>query len=309
VTERGVETATAFAPAHVTGIFAPELKARDPRARGSLGAGLVLELGVLARAEFRDGTRRTVRVESELGHTLPISEEVARRLAPKRRGALLVRLRHQLPVGQGLGMSAAGATATALAVAEVAGRSRSDAIEVAHLADLFGGGGLGGVAAIEGGGGLEVRRRGGIPPFGDTVHVPVSGSIFVGITGAPLPSPRLLADRRFLERVRVASAGLTTLLEHPAATPFFLLSEQFTDRVGLAPRSLRRVLAALRTRGAWAGQAMFGRSFFARAKGPASRVEVVEWLERSNLRVVEIATARRGPRLTRSSSLDGPRFA
>jgi len=303
VTGRGVETARAFAPAHITGVFAPELKARDPRARGSVGAGIVLELGAIATAEFRPGPRRAVRIESDLATTLPISEEVARRLAPRRSGSVTVRLEHQLPVGQGFGMSAAGATATALAVAALTDSSHESAVEVAHLADLFGGGGLGGVAAIEGGGGLEVRRRGGIPPYGDIEHVPLPGSIFIGITGGPLPSPRLLANRRFLEKVRIASEGLDELLRHPAPTPFFYLSEQFTDRLGLAPRSLRRCLVQLRERGAWAGQAMFGRSFFARPKGPASRAELLPWLEGSGLRVVELAAARRGPHLLPSKSV------
>ena len=303
MTDRGVETARAFAPAHITGIFAPELKARDPRARGSIGAGIVLELGAIAAAEFRPGPRRSVRVESDLAMPLPISTDVARRLAPRRAGALTVRLGHQLPVGQGFGMSAAGATATALAVAAIAGRSRREAVEVAHLADLFGGGGLGGVAAIEGGGGLEFRRRGGVPPFGEVEHVPFRGSIFVGITGDPLLSPPLLASRRFLERVRVASEGLDELLRHPEPTPFFYLSEQFTDRLGLAPRPLRRRLRELRKRGAWAGQAMFGRSFFARPKGPASRAELVSWLDRSGLRVVELSPARRGPHLLPSKAV------
>ena len=297
MTGRGVKTARAFAPAHVTGIFAPELKARDPRARGSRGAGIVLDLGVGATAEFRPGLRRSLLVESDLTTPLPITEDVARRLAPVRSGALRVRLEHQLPVGQGFSMSAAGAMATALAVAEVAGRPRAEAVEVAHLADLFGGGGLGGVAAIEGGGGLEVRRRGGIPPYGEIQHVALPGSIFVGVTGEPIPSARLLADRRFLERVRIASDGLDGLLRDPTPAGFFFLSEQFTDRLGLAPRSLRRILTKLRMHGAWAGQAMFGRSFFARPKGPASRAELVEWLEGSGLRVVEITAASRGPRL------------
>jgi pantoate kinase len=301
VTDRGVETAAAFAPGHVTGIFAPDVRARDPRARGSVGAGVVLELGAIARAEFRAGARRSLRVESDLGRPLPISEEVARRLRPTRSGALTVRLVHELPVGQGFGMSAAGATATALAVAGISGRSRADALEAAHLAELFGGGGLGGVAAIAGGGGLEIRRRSGIPPRGDIFHVPLEGALFVGTTGPPLPSPNLLRDRPFLERVRAASLGLEQLTDHAEATPFFVLSEQFTDRLGLAPRSLRRVLAALRERGAWAAQAMFGRSFFARPKGPASRAEIVEWLESSGLRAVEIAAARRGARRTAAS--------
>ncbi|MGI0071737.1 MAG: hypothetical protein ACRECT_06700 [Thermoplasmata archaeon] len=284
----------AFAPGHVTGIFAPAAAARDPRGRGSKGAGIVLELGVRARASFRPGPGRSVRVTSDLAIPLPISQEVARRLAPERAGALSVRLVHELPIGQGFGMSAAGATATALAVAALSDRSRGEAVEVAHLADLFGSGGLGGVAAIEGGGGFELRRRPGLPPRGNTVHRRFTGTLFVGVVGGPIPTPRLLRERGFLDRVAVASKGLDGLLRRPSAAAFFGLSERFTDRLGLAPPPLTRVLSGLRARGAWAAQAMFGRSFFARPRNSASRARIAAWLETAGVRAVELSAAERG---------------
>ena len=197
-------------------------------------------------------------------------------------------------------MSAAGATATALAVGALAGRTHAESIEIAHLADLFGGGGLGGVAAIEGGGGIEFRTRPGLPPWGRTIHRPLSGSVFVGLTGAPLPSPDLLRDRQFLERVEAASDALDELLRRPSERRFFSESERFTDRLRIAPPALERVVRGLRRRGAWAAQAMFGRSFFARPKTASSRAEVVAWLERTGIPTVELAPAKRGARLLRS---------
>ena len=294
MTEPGLVRAEAFAPAHVTGVFRPAVDARDPRARGSVGAGIVLECGVRAVAEFRPGPRRRIRVSSRLGIPLPISEEVAHRLRPNPTGTLSVHLVHELPVGQGFGMSAAGATATALAVGAISGRPRPRVIEVAHLADLFGGGGLGGVASIVGGGGLEFRSRSGIPPFGRTVHRELSGSVILGVAGGPLPSPRLLRDRGFLRRVATASNGLDDLLQQPGVAGFFDLSERFTDRLGLAPAPLVRVLRGLRRRGASAAQAMFGRSFFARVASVRQRTQVLQWLAAARVPAVELAPARRG---------------
>jgi pantoate kinase len=296
VTDSGVVRASSFAPAHVTGIFRPALTARDPRGRGSTGAGIVLELGVRAHAEFHPGEAHQVRVMSDLGVPLPISEDVACRLSASTPGVLTVRLTHELPVGQGLGMSAAGATATALAVAAVLDIPRADAVRFAHLSDLFGGGGLGGVAAIIGGGGLEFRTRGGLPPLGIVKHRPLPGSLLVGILGAPLPSPRLLRSARFLARVTDASEGLDELLARPGTASFFDLSEQFTDRMGLAPPPLLRVIRGLRHRGTWAAQAMFGRSFFARARDPSHRQEAVRWLQGAGIPVVEISPSRSGAR-------------
>jgi pantoate kinase len=296
-----MRTAHAFAPGHVTGVFAPARSALDPRGRGSVGAGIVLELGVHAYAEFRWGGPSRFRLTSDLGRPLWISEEAGHRLIGDAKGSVTVHLTHELPVGQGFGTSAAGATATALAVARVVGRSRRDAVEVAHLADLFGGGGLGGVAAVLGGG-LEVRVRPGIPPWGRIVHRPFRPTLLVGVVGAPIPSPRVLSNPRAVQRIRKAAEGLDRLRSRPSAEAFFELSEEFTDRAELAPASVRTAVRALRRRGAWAAQAMFGRSFFALPRTPAARRAVVSWLERKGIRAVELRASRTGARILSASA-------
>ena len=290
--------ASAFAPGHVTGLFLPRAHERDPRARGSLGAGIVLELGVRSTATYRPGARRRLRVESELDDPLTISNEVARRLFAGRPGDLFVRLSHQLPVGQGFGTSASGAVATALAVAGVLAIPRRRAIEVAHLADLYGGGGLGGVAAILGGG-LEVRRRPGVPPFGIVTHEPLPGTIWVGIVGGPIPSPRILRDARTLARIdSAARASMPSLSgrRRVGVETFFASSERFTDRVRLASPRLRGILRGLRRRGAPAFQAMFGESFVARPGSARSARDIAEWLGREGVRAVEVRSAEGGAR-------------
>ncbi len=285
--------ARAFAPGHVTGLFAPSTGARDPRARGSLGAGIVLEAGVTADAEWRPGPRLRVRLTSDLERRLEISEEVARRLGPPSPGTLSVTLRHSFPLGQGFGTSASGALATALAVAQVTGRSRSRAVEVAHLADLFGGGGLGGVAAILGGG-LEVRVRPGIPPFGKVLRRPFLDSVLLGIAGSPIPSPTVLNDRKALARIAAAAAGLDALTQDPSPERFWDASEAFTDRAGLAPRELRDLLRGLRRRGARAAQAMFGRSFFAQFPPEERRRDLLLWIAQRGVPALELSAASKG---------------
>lgn len=291
----GVRTARAFAPGHVTGIFAPASTGRDPRARGSRGAGIVLELGVVAAAAWRPGAARRLCVLDGGREEWPISTDVARRLVGNRRGSLTVRLHHELPIGQGFGMSAAGATATALAVSAALGRPRARAIEIAHLGDLFGGGGLGGVAAILGGG-IEFRRAPGIPPFGDSLRVPWSPSVFVGVVGRPMPSPPRLQDARFLQRAGASARGLDALLERPDPVRFFRASERFTDRMGVASVRLRRILRELRTDGAWAFQAMFGESFLAAPRSLAARERVIRSLRARRIRAVEVRVPARGAR-------------
>lgn len=291
--------AVAFAPSHVTGLFSPAKEARDPRGRGSLGAGVVLELGVHATGEFLPGARTRFRLTSDTGRHLEISEEAGRRLLGKRPGLLHVHLTHDLPLRQGFGSSAAGATATALVTARLLGIAQDHAFEVAHLCDLFGGGGLGGVAAILGGG-WEVRLRPGIPPYGRIVHGPFPDPLLVGVVGGSIPSPAILSNPRLLARIREAADGLDQLGTHSTPEEFLELSERFTDRVGFASSDLRTVLSALRRRGARAAQAMFGRSFFAVAPTPSVRRAILDWLEAHGVRAVEIRAARRGAHLETS---------
>jgi len=298
--------ARSFAPAHLTGVFSPETSSRDPRGRGSVGAGVVLELGVVADASWGPSGPRRLRLTSDVGGSLTISEEVARRLLAGRPGELSIHLTHQVPIGRGLGSSAAGALAVALASAAVLGRPRPRAIETAHLADLFGGGGLGGVAAILGGG-LELRTVAGVPPFGRVLHRPFRSPLLVGVAGGVLPSPRILRSAKMLRRFSEAAGDLGELARRFDEPRFWDLSERFTDRAGLAPPGLRHLIRGLRRRGARAAQAMLGRTFFASL--PASRrVEISHWLSGRGVRGVEISADAGGARLLPPSPVQ-PRSA
>jgi pantoate kinase len=292
-TER--RTAVAYAPGHLTGIFVPDLRASDPRGRGSRGAGVVLGVGARARVTSDPTAPSSVSVKNLAGAPLPISAEAVRHLTGDRSGAVSVVVEHDLPVGQGFGMSAAGTLAASLAVASLVGASRSRAVEVAHLAELFGGGGLGGVPAILGGG-MEVRRVAGVPPWGRVVHTTFPYRVMVGVVGRGLASPRLLRAPRVLARVARAASGLERLGVRPAPDEVLRASERFTDRVALAPPVLTRTIAALRRRGCWAGQAMFGRSFWAVAPTPSARARGLAFLAARNVRVAELSAASLGAR-------------
>jgi pantoate kinase len=285
--------ARAFAPGHVTGFFSPDLRERDPRARGSTGAGLVLELGVVAELEWRPGRSTRTTVSADLDGPLPISTEVARRLVPPRTGPVHIRLTHQMPVGQGFGMSAAGALATAFAVAGTFRIPRQRAVEVAHLAELFGGGGLGGVAAILGGG-LDIREVAGVPPYGKVTHRRFGSPVIVGVVGGPLPSPTLLRNAKVLRRIE---SIVPTVRSAMTEQEFLEGSERFTDAAGLTSPPLRRLLSAIRSEGGWAAQAMFGRSFFAVPGSPSARRRILLALQRRGVPAVEVRTRRTGAAL------------
>jgi pantoate kinase len=296
----GVRRASAFAPGHVTGIFTPDVTARDPRGHGSRGAGIVLEIGVTAEAQWDPHGPRRLDLDADVAGPLPITNDVARRLIGARSGRVSIRLIHQLPVSQGFGMSAAGAVATALALSRLFRTSRQKAIEVAHLAELFGGGGLGGVAAILGGG-LEVRLRAGVPPFGRVAHRSFAPPVVVGVVGGPIPSPRILQDEHALARIARAADTFASRWAQFTPTQFLDASEQFTDAAGLTTPALARTLRALRSRGGWAAQAMFGRSFFVVPRTSTARRAIWMELARRNLRAIELRALPARPSRPRNS--------
>ena len=215
----------------------------------------------------------------------------------RRPGRLSVRLAHELPIGQGFGMSAAGALATALAVSAATGASRRVAVETAHLADLYGGGGLGGVSAILGGG-MEIRERPGIPPRGRVTHFPAPGTVFVVVAGTAMPSPSLLRNPRFLARVqKAAEPGLARLRRRPDFSTFLQEAERFTDALRLGPTAVLRRVRSLRSANTRVAQAMFGRSLVAVPLNARARTALVSRLTRLNLPAAEVPIATRGARV------------
>lgn len=298
-------SAAAFAPGHVTGFLRPQASARDPRSRGSTGGGVVLEVGVRATARWAPSAHRSVTVTGDTKRDLPISRDVAERLFGDRRGRLEVRLSHALPIGQGFGMSAAGALATALSVGELTGASPARRVEVAHLADLFGGGGLGGVAAILDGG-WELRRAPGLPPRGRVQHRPDRTPVLVGVVGPPIPTPTLLRTRRFRARLDAAAAAAgADALRVPSPRALAEASERFTDALGLATPALHRLLGRLRHLGVPCAQAMFGNAFFATLPRRRHRTEAIELLEGAGLRAIEVLPASRGAHVVEAATHSG----
>lgn len=291
--------AAAFAPGHVTGIFDPRLGSPDPLARGSVGAGVVLDLGARARAQVwpaPPGQARIELLERSRPVRLPITER-ALSLLPGVSGQIVrVDLVHELPVAQGLSMSAAGAVASALATGTALGLPPTEAFAAAHRAELELHGGLGGVAAIMDGGGVEVRRSPGLPPHGKVERTPLRIGFFLGTTGAPLPSPPLLSDPAFLHRVASAAEHWIGSLGPPPVDWRTVLEvfERFTDELGLAPPVLRSVIQDLRAQRCRAAQAMLGNTLIVWAPDEEAEADLLSLLRRAHLTPWRVHVGSRG---------------
>ncbi|MGQ0535553.1 MAG: pantoate kinase [Methanobacteriota archaeon] len=263
--------AAAFCPGHITGFFSIHDDAPDPERKGSRGAGFSVDLGATSHVALSAAPAPEIHVF--------IDGEPARDAATTRRAVELllgrspvsakVRTELDLPVSQGFGMSAAGALSAALAVAKAAGLGRSEALRAAHVAEVERRTGLGDVAGAWTGG-VEIRRRPGLPPWGAVEKVAADAEIVLCVVGEPVATPRVLSDP--VRRKRIRDAGdeaLALLLQRPTLPELVRLSADFARRTGLASDAVLDALAAVEGAGGAASMSMLGNSVF--ALGPRAR--------------------------------------
>lgn len=260
-------TARAFAPGHVSGLFAVHDEAADLLRKGSRGAGWSVERGAHAKVDEAATTRILV---DGAAADAPVTRDALHRLAPDRH--FDVGLRLELPVGQGFGMSAAGTLAACLAAASVAGLDPEDALAATHAAEVASGTGLGDAVGSWFGSG-EVRMRPGCPPHGWALRVePPAGTafLFVGL-GAGIPTPSIIRDAAWKARTReLGDAAVDRILAvgRPMAWDAIVReSAAFSSALGLMPDAMRRLGARLPASVRW-GQSMLGNTLW--ATGPPS---------------------------------------
>jgi pantoate kinase len=252
------EAATAFAPGHVTGFFSVA-RADDPARAGSRGAGVTLSDGVTVEVApsnesvvVLNGTETEMasahRVLDALGVTARVEAETA------------------LPLGAGFGVSGATALATALAANAAFGceRSENELVELAHVADVEAGTGLGDVVA-QARGGLPVRVEPGAPPHGEMDGVPASGRVEYVSFGGLSTSEVIGGDTETLSAA--GEDALAALRETPTVEQFFAGSRRFAREADLLDDEVADAVAAVSDAGEEAAMAMLGHTVFALGTG------------------------------------------
>jgi len=275
--------AEAFSPGHITGFF-EVCDHRNILRKGSRGAGLCLSRGVRSEVEATPARRPGVEVHTVPRVPAPLVVELAvRALLGNRRYHVRVDSRIELPVGQGFGMSAAGALSAALATASCLRKRRAEAYYAAHSAEILSMGGLGDVAALSRGG-VTMRTRAGVPPFGRVERIPGEGEVVLCCVGRPLRTKTVLQDPALVARLsREGAAALESLQRRPTLRRLMAISREFAERSGLLTKPVEVALQVADRFGA-ASVAMLGHSVFAfgetaqlqAALRPFGQVEVCE---------------------------------
>ncbi len=248
----------AFAPAHISGIFIIDIK-KDPIHSGSMGAGLCLDDGAVTTVQTAQET--TIKINgavTEAATTL----SALKLLTAK---PVLVETQVGVPVSAGFGASAAGAMSAALAVNEVLSLDLSfnDLANAAHIAEVKNRTGLGDVAGMTCGG-IDIRKRAGIPPVGRIDRIPCRNEIVSWISFGEISTRSVLSDG--IKKKSINKAGrlsLKELIKKPSLHNFFLQSCEFAKQIDLMSPKVRDAIEAVEASGGLASQAMLGETVFA----------------------------------------------
>ena len=250
----------------------------DPIMKGSLGSGICLSKGAYTTVTIGgghstkpgDGNRDAGENDSESGIRLMIWIDNKEREAEVTRFAvegmiieasekgwiskdspmdIQVETKLELPEKSGWGMSGAGALSAVLALREALNLPFTyyETVYFAHLAELEYSTGLGDVAA-QCTGGVTIRKKPGLPPFGFVDRIPVPALDVVCLSlPEPLSTSSILGDpekRKVIDAAgRVAVDGICWL---PSLDMFFEYARNFTLETGLASDEIKEALQLIR---------------------------------------------------------------
>ena len=228
-------SASAFCPGHITGFFQIRDTGDETYKKGSLGSGFNTTAGASSKACFTPGGNNENTEELIPGvflsiicneisvgtDDLPVSRDMISRffsLFDVRRNLsgtnssrinLVLHTRFDLPLSQGFGMSGAGLISQVLALNRLFGSpfSNEDCFRMAHHSEIAHGTGLGDIPA-QSVGGLTIREREGLPPYGIIHSLPVTNRVILAVLGSELRTRKIILDDTFRRSINKHGEGL-----------------------------------------------------------------------------------------------------
>ncbi|MFQ6127938.1 MAG: pantoate kinase [Thermoplasmata archaeon] len=256
--------AVAFCPGHITGFFqvCPD---EDPYKMGSRGAGICISHGVHTGVVIResDATSIDVRINGQASDA-PVTKSAIMNLPIERNVHIEVNSEAQLPVSQGFGMSGAGALSSAIAVNEALDLelSKNEVLQAAHKAEVECMTGLGDVFP-QSMGGLVVRTKPGVSPYGKIQKHDVERDLVLCIVGPSLSTRDILTNEAIVEKSsKLGSKFVRDFGNESSIDNFFRLSLEFARQTGLISEAVEEAVNACEGLG-MASMSMLGNSVFA----------------------------------------------
>jgi pantoate kinase len=238
---------------------------------GSRGAGVSLSRGAETLVKATKASENSLRVviNGSVSNSAEVTKHVVdaflSRFKEMDNFEISVEHHFEVPVGAGFGTSGAAALSLALALNETfdLAMPKTEAAQLAHMAEIECRTGLGTVIA-ETFGGVEIRVKPGAPGIGEVRSLPIPNDTVVAcLVFGPLSTKKFLSDEKIRRRINKFGGKLVNeLIEAPTIRNFLNFSRQFAEHVGLITDKVRHVLDATDDAGIVCSMPMFGESVF-----------------------------------------------
>ncbi|MGZ7209239.1 MAG: pantoate kinase [Methanobacterium sp.] len=270
-----------FVPSHITGFF-EIMDNPDPIKKGSRGAGVVMDKGVITETKISDGNGIKIRVN---GQNDPRNATITKKTIEiiKRNFHLddkKVTIDHdvQVPIGAGFGTSAAFALGTALGISTILKLPLTfkGAAQIAHIAEVEMKSGLGDVIG-ELSGGMVLRLKEGAPGIGITDKLLLDQGEDIYVISkclGEINTADIIEDP--VHKDRINSIGRDLLLkfiQDPKPEKLMDLSIKFAQKTGLMSNEISEIIKVLEDETIGASMAMLGNTAFAISKTQDTSIE------------------------------------
>lgn len=252
----------AFSPGHISGFFEPIFD-KDIFKTGSRGAGINISLGAKSEVIANNSNKMdiTTFINGEKSD-FPIIPTAIKFLTGNNKMNIIIKTTLDLPLSQGFGMSAAITVSAAYALSKIIKKSYIDALKASHYAEVYHKTGLGDVISCSFGG-IEIRTRPGIPPWGVVKHIIGNFELVLCVVDEVVNTKKILSNKNMLKIItKYGNYCTNKIIESPTIDNLFLLSNYFTKKTKLATNKVLDAIQIAENYGK-ASMCMLGNSIFA----------------------------------------------
>lgn len=269
-----------FVPSHITGFFSI-INNPNPLMKGSRGAGIVLDKGVITTVDFNENSDETlIKINGKIDeYNAVITFKVLDLLKKSFNldSSLIINHEIELPIGCGFGTSAASALSTTLSVSKLLNLplSFNDMASIAHQAEVELGTGLGDLIA-EANGGIVLRLKEGPPGYGEIKKITNDSLYVISKVVGDIDTSSVIEDPKYVNKINSAGEGMLNLLNKDFTVENFMeLSYEFARKTSLISNEVQEIINVLSSETIGASMAMMGNTAFAISNSPDTSLKDV----------------------------------
>ena len=252
----------AFCPGHISGFFEPILDKNFSKT-GSRGAGINVNLGATSEVIVHKSNKTNINLFlNNKKSDYPLIPMAIKQLIGNNQMEITVKTNLDLPLSQGFGMSAASVLSTTYALSKIINKSFYEALKASHYAEIYYKTGLGDVISCSFGG-IEIRLKPGIPPWGVIKQINGNFELVLCIIDEIIDTKIILSDLNKIKTItKYGNYCTNKLKESPTVDNLFSLSKLFTEKTNLASKKVLDAINIAEEYGK-ASMCMLGNSIFA----------------------------------------------